>query len=460
MRHTYDQSSVRLVVTNDFFGHYGPERTSYGFLPGAEGLRHAVEKLREGRPTVWADAGDFSGGPLAVVSGGALGFEAASELGIDVAAAGNHEFDWGAGHLREQVPKLGFPLLCANADVGMPETAVVPTAEGDVGFIGLTTSGTSLRPRFGVGTDADPAEADPAETEPKADAELTQTVMGASARLRREGSDFVVALLHDGVYVSRDFTGGLAVDPSRFVALCRPWAREVDAIVAGHTIVTRWFGRVDDTPVLQPWAFGAEVGVLELAHGKKPRFYGVPVEPAGRWTGRGCEVLDRLEGQVIGQLHLPLTFPVVGNKGSGDLLDFAARALRVATGADAAAVMAWTGGLSSTQPPVDGVECFLPEGPIAEADLLRLVPWPDDATVLVELTTKELEDLAARSPVPWRCSVAGGGGTCSRRALTVAMTAYMAREAGEWVGRGLPVRKRRTRAARSLAGGPTWQPDC
>jgi hypothetical protein len=345
---------------------------------------------------------------------------------------GNHEFDWGAGHLLEQAPRLGFPLLCANADVGLPGTAVIPTPAGDVGFVGLTAPGTSLRPRFGVGPDAGPAGA-----EPKADADLTEAVATAAARLRRQGADFVVALLHDGVYVSGTPAEGLAVDPARFVALCRPWARRVDAIVAGHTIVARWIGRVEGTPVLQPWAFGAEVGVLELSRGEEPRSYGVPVEPAGRWTGRGCEVLERLEGEVVGRLDRPLGFPSIGGGPSGDLLRFASEALRRATGADAAAVMAWTGGLNSTQPPVDGVECYLPEGPIAEADLLTLVPWPDDAAVLVGLTAEELGDVARSSPVPWRCSVVGGEMPRSRRALAVAMTAYMARTAGEWLGRDL-----------------------
>lgn len=426
---------LRLLATNDFFGHYSPERTSYGALPGGEGLRRTVEELREGKPTLWADAGDFSGGPLAAVTGGTLGFEAVSELGIDVAAAGNHEFDWGATHLAEQAPKLGLPLLCANADVGLPGTAVIETGAGEAGFVGITIPGADLAPQFGPETDPVAHENKKAQT----GAGITDVVTESSRRLRNEGADFVIALLHDGVYVTGSPSEGFALDPGPFVELCKPWAKEVDAIVAGHTIVARWFGSVEGTPVMQPWPFGAEVGVLELSRDRQTHAYGVPVEPAGPWSGRGTEVLGRLETDVAGYLDRPLRFPNFGaqKSGYGDLLEFAARALRSATGAGASMVMAWTGGINSTQPAVEGVEAFLAAGPVTEADLLRLVPWPDDAVVLVEIDPEEIERLQASGPIPWRAAVDIGEMVRIRNTVTVAMTAYAARACEGWFGRSL-----------------------
>ena len=56
---------LRIVCTNDFLSSLVAHATSYGRLPGGHALRQTVERLREGQPTIWADAGDFShGGPL------------------------------------------------------------------------------------------------------------------------------------------------------------------------------------------------------------------------------------------------------------------------------------------------------------------------------------------------------------------------------------------------------------
>jgi 2',3'-cyclic-nucleotide 2'-phosphodiesterase (5'-nucleotidase family) len=87
---------LRVVATHDFCCAYPPSLTSYGSLPGGEGLRNTVDALREQGPTVRADAGDFAAPrALATLSGGEAGFAAAADLGIDVGVVGNHEFEWG-----------------------------------------------------------------------------------------------------------------------------------------------------------------------------------------------------------------------------------------------------------------------------------------------------------------------------------------------------------------------------
>jgi len=43
----------------------------------------------------------------------------------------------------------------------------------------------------------------------------------------------------------------------------------------------------------------------------------------------------------------------------------------------------------ASQAPVDGVLSYLPAGPVTEADVLRLYPWPD-ATVAGEIGEEEL----------------------------------------------------------------------
>jgi hypothetical protein len=80
-----------------------------------------------------------------------------------------------------------------------------------------------------------------------------------------------------------------------------------------------------------------------------------------------------------------LAEPMSSRSGSpAPLADFFARALREATGAHAAAL-----DMLASQAPVDGVLSYLPAGPVSEADVLRLYPWPD-AAVAGEIGEEEL----------------------------------------------------------------------
>jgi 2',3'-cyclic-nucleotide 2'-phosphodiesterase (5'-nucleotidase family) len=367
---------VRVVATHDFCCSYLPSPTSYGSLPGGEGLKRMVDRLRREGPTVRADAGDFAApGALATLSGGEAGFGAAADLGIDVACTGNHEFEWGIEHLRSHAPKTGFPLLCANSpETGLPPTAVVETDAGSVGFVGLTC------PDPGAYVSAPPLAPD-----------LAGIVTGYARELRASGAEWVVALLHDGVDW-RIGPKGYEADPKRFVELCRPWAGAVDAIFGSHTL-GRWIGSVEGIPVVQPWPFGAELGVVELSRGREARAYGMTPETGGRWTGTGSELLDGASSRVIGTLREPLRSK---SGGPSPLADFFARALRAMTGTQAAGV-----DMVGSQAPVDGVLSYLPAGPVTGADLLRLYPWPD-ATVAGELGAEEVREVADLVwPEPW-----------------------------------------------------------
>src|SRR5918994_1907375 len=96
-----ETAPLRVVTTHDFCCSYLPSPTSYGSLPGGEGLKRTVDGLREEGPAVWADVGDCaSPGALATLSGGTAGFEAAADLGIDVGAVGNLDFNRSVEHLR------------------------------------------------------------------------------------------------------------------------------------------------------------------------------------------------------------------------------------------------------------------------------------------------------------------------------------------------------------------------
>jgi hypothetical protein len=148
---------------------------------------------------------------------------------------------------------------------------------------------------------------------------------------------------------------------------------------------------------VQPWPFGAELGVVELELGEEPKAYCLTPETGGRWGGAGGELLGEASSKVLGGLAEPLSSR---SDGPAPLADFFARALREATGVRAAAV-----DMLASQAPMDGVLSYLPAGPVSEADVLRLYPWPD-ATVAGEIEEGELRKVA-QAPWPWPWSVWG-----------------------------------------------------
>jgi 2',3'-cyclic-nucleotide 2'-phosphodiesterase (5'-nucleotidase family) len=409
-----EHARLRVVATHDFCCSYPPSLTSYGSLPGGEGLKNTVEALRAQGPIVRADAGDFAApGALATLSGGEAGFAAAADLGIDVGVVGNHEFEWGVEHLRTHAPKTGFPLLCANApDVELPPTTLVDTDRGVVGFVGLTCPDPEVY-----------------VSAPSLDPDLAGVAIGHAEKLRASGAQWVVALLHDGIDW-RFGREGYEIHPERFSEVCRPWARSVDAIFASHTL-GRWIGQVEGTPVVQPWPFGAELGVVELELGEEPKAYCLTPETGGRWGGAGGELLADASSKVLGELAEPMSSR---SGGPAPLADFFARALREATGVRAAAV-----DMLASQAPVDGVLSYLPAGPVSEADVLRLYPWPD-ATVAGEVEREELRKVA-QAPWPWPWSVWGfdttdrsDGGTATLAVLEGDAVAHVERVLGRPVG--------------------------
>jgi 2',3'-cyclic-nucleotide 2'-phosphodiesterase (5'-nucleotidase family) len=123
-------TALRILATTDLAAELIPRRVSWGEGGTCAGVVELLE--RERQPTVWLDAGDFTVGPAAPLLGERPWGDMA-ELPIDAAAAGNHEFDDGVPALLEAARVLGFPLLCANVDVGLPGTTMVDTPAGRSG---------------------------------------------------------------------------------------------------------------------------------------------------------------------------------------------------------------------------------------------------------------------------------------------------------------------------------------
>jgi 2',3'-cyclic-nucleotide 2'-phosphodiesterase (5'-nucleotidase family) len=420
-------STLRIVCTNDFLSSFAPMPTSYGRLPGAEALR---ERLREGQPTIWADAGDFSnGGPLSATSGAALSVRATAELGIDVATLGNHEFDLGFAHLQDELAMLPFPVVCANVEAGVPATTLLETAAGAVGFIGLT------HPQVAAFT----------PHAPEAETDLARIVAHHAQALRSSGAVAVVVLFHFGVDWSVAPDGGHLPDPTPVLDLTAAWRDDVDAVVLGHTL-GRWAGVVDGIPYAQPWAFGAEVGVIDIDLGSgqsEVELVAVEADDGPAWGGPGRAAIAQAGSEVIGHIHEALTIDFANDI---SLADFAAGALREATGATAAVVPV----VGMHQPAVEGVMYHWPSGPVSEADLGRFWPWADDRCLIADVTAAELHAIASfTAPEPWLAWGTSAAPTMLRLRHTIVVPRdyvdWGAVQIGQIVGRELEWRVRGVR---------------
>jgi 2',3'-cyclic-nucleotide 2'-phosphodiesterase (5'-nucleotidase family) len=409
-----DMPTLRILASSDLGATVVPLPASFGEYGTIAGILDMLER----QSAVWLDVGDLVVGSPATPLLGVRPWEEVADLPIAAAAAGNHEFDDGLDALH--AVSLRFPLLCANADVGLPATAMIDTDAGPLGAIGLTHPQIHL-------SSSGPQPADDWRVGDLADG------------LRRDGARWVVALLHDGV----DWWpsgGGIATRSDRLEALVRPWAADVDLILAGHNFGA-WTGTLAGTPAAEPYLFASSVVVAELGEQVRVRVERVPPLPPRRRTA-AVEAIEAAAAERVGESAQTWLVRTGAERYLPDLL---ARALKDATGADAALVPP---GMHGTQPPIDGAVGALRAGPITHLDLVRLLPSPEYDPVVVELRPGEFAAAVAahdRAADPasrehdgiwWNwCRMPIGVAADDREPRTLAVVPFATRMLSEWLGR-------------------------
>jgi hypothetical protein len=357
-------TALRILGTSDLGAALVPLRTSYGESGSLAGIVELLERERERGPAIWLDVGDLVVGSPARALLGEPRWGDVAELPIAAAAAGNHEFDDGVDALLAAVPRLSFPVVCANLDVGLEPTATVDTVAGAVGVIGLT------HPQCDRYTAAPPLAAD-----------WEERVEPLARELREKGARWVVALYHDGVEWWPE-AASFATRADRLQAAARPWAPHVDLVLLGHNFGA-WVGELAGTPAGEPHLFASSVVVVDLAD--RPVVRGVFPVPAVRPRQTpAVEAIDTAAARVVAHSdHAWLS-----RTGAEHYLpDLIAEGLRTATGADAGFVLPAFHGI---QAPFDGAMAALGPGPVSELDVLRMFASPGYDPVVVELRPGEL----------------------------------------------------------------------
>ncbi|GAA1228017.1 bifunctional metallophosphatase/5'-nucleotidase [Kitasatospora nipponensis] len=261
-------ANLQLLAINDVHGNLEPPAGSSGTVQeidpvtgrtvatpagGLEYLATALRQAREGADdSITVAAGDIVGAsPL--ISGlfhDEPTIEAMDELGLDVTAVGNHEFDEGAAELRRlqdggchpvdgcyapgrTFKGANFNYLAANVTDDRTHRTILPPywitkSQGvKIGFIGVTLQGT-------------PNIVTAAGVQGLSFGNEVATINKYAAELKSKGVNSIVALVHEGGYPASNVynydcgAGGSGLS-GPIVDIAKNIDPAVGAIVTGHT---------------------------------------------------------------------------------------------------------------------------------------------------------------------------------------------------------------------------------
>jgi 5'-nucleotidase / UDP-sugar diphosphatase len=273
---------LTLMHTSDIHSrlfpyHFVPNRfdRDYGLLPenapfgGAARMSTIMKRERRNAArSLWLDSGDcFQGAPVFNMFKGEAEMRVLSQMGMDGAVIGNHEFDLGSANLYDQIANWAqFPLLAANYEFDDPpdpqkrslRDVVAPYAIYDldglkVGVIGMA-NWSSMTGIFEGGNSLG--------IRPRDDAQVVQEYV----RLLRPVVDVVILVSHLGLDEDEDLAGHEVDDMNDSLPL-----EGVDVILGGHLHIVLNPPKVlpnDDqgnqTVVFHSGAFAKYVGRADL----------------------------------------------------------------------------------------------------------------------------------------------------------------------------------------------------
>ncbi|MEV5001874.1 ExeM/NucH family extracellular endonuclease [Nocardioides sp. LML1-1-1.1] len=282
-------TDVQIIGTNDFHGRLLADGAN---AAGASVLSGAVKKLRSENPdTVFVAAGDLIGASTfeSFIQKDAPTIDALNEAGLEVSAAGNHEFDQGYEDLVGRVKdRADWTYIAANVNEpdgrdDLADTWVKDIDGVKVGFVGAVTEDL-------------PTLVSPSGIEGLTVTDIVDATNAAAARLKAGGADLVVLLVHEGS-ASTTCTSSQFTDPTTVWGnITQNVSPDVDAIVSGHTHlayncsfpVAQWQteGRaVTERPVVSAGQYGTNLNKLVFTVGSD-----------GKVTAKTQEVLSLTTG--------------------------------------------------------------------------------------------------------------------------------------------------------------------
>lgn len=259
-----DRVTLHVVSTTDVHGHAANMALVGGYVANLR--RQAPERV------LWLDGGDmwqgtllsnrFHGEPMVRVM---------NAVGVDAAALGNHEFDWGRDALFKRASESAFPILAAN--IVRKEGGAQPGWRNiqpyhlfdvggvKVGVLGLATLDTPTFQRAGSFPDLDFLP-------------LADTVKEWAPKVRAAGAELVIVLAHEGGRCDKhddpDDLSSCVKDSKLFRMVRRLSPGVVDLVIGGHShrAINH---RVGGIPVLQAGAKARTLGRADVVWDRKAR---------------------------------------------------------------------------------------------------------------------------------------------------------------------------------------------
>jgi 2',3'-cyclic-nucleotide 2'-phosphodiesterase/3'-nucleotidase len=306
--------SLSILSTGDFHGALdestNKDQESGRILGGGAVLASTVRQERQRNPdgTLLLDAGDIvQGSAVSNLTKGRASVDFFNTLGVDAAALGNHEFDWGVGNLGERMKEARFPFLAANivekATGKAPEWAkpyaIVERQGVRIALIGLATKTTA-------------AETIPKNVEAYEFQDPVPVAKRLAAELVPSKADLAVLVCHFGV--SEEDAYG-----TELKEIAAAHIPGIAAAVGGHTHEVH-AEMLDGLPILQAGRSGMYLGRLDFVFDpasrsvSEPKVSLVPVfadavtpDPAvaAKVEGYHSEV-DSILGRPIGEVAVDL----------------------------------------------------------------------------------------------------------------------------------------------------------
>ena len=351
--HNRPPVEVQILGLNDFHGNLAPPAGSSGAIEGtpaggAEFLATHVADLEATNPdnTVVVSAGDLVGASplLSALFHDEPTVEAMNEIGLDINAVGNHEFDEGTDELLrlqeggchpvdgcldgDGFAGADFEFLAANVvsqetgDTLFPAYAVEEfEADTKVAFIGMTLEGTPtiVTPEGVAGFDfLDEAD----------------TANALVRHLKRRGVDNIVILLHEGGVTTGGGYNGCTGISGPIVDIVNRLDDEVDAVISGHTHQA-YNCVIDGKPVTSAASFGRLVTDMDLTIDRRSKDITsitvnnqivtrtvTPASPITALIARYAALSDPLADRVIGSISADITRAAnaAGESALGDVI--------------------------------------------------------------------------------------------------------------------------------------------
>ena len=381
-----DSLRLAVIATNDFHGALEPTTPTWAggdTIGGAATLAAYVRPIEErySGATIHLDGGDqMQGTVVSNLSNGRASIEVLNALGVDAAAIGNHEFDWGVDTLQARIGQAEYPFLAAN----IFDKATGQRPAWAVPYTFLERAGLRIAVIGGI-TTSTPFTTLPVNVEPYEFLDIAQVVNELAPRVEAEGADLIILVVHAGAI--DEGHGGMR---GEIADAARRITAPVDFIVSGHTH-TRFQTVINGIPIVQAASSGAAVAVAVLTYDRGVgRIVGhhaevwttraVEVTPDSamaalveRWRAESAEIADR----PITELAQTLVRDRRGESALGDLI---ADAQRAATGTEMAMTNA------------GGIRADLQAGAVTFRDVFAVQPF-QNSLIRVTLTGDQVREV-------------------------------------------------------------------